>query len=536
MLKLLATTTVREVEAWADANDISYAELMQRAGRITAERAKRYLRTLPENEPARITVLVGPGNNGGDGLVAGLLIAQETSALVRFYLSKRRDESDPVFKPILDAGLFHVVAEDDQRYRVLYQNIASAHLIIDALYGIGTQPPLRDEAVKLLRTIRSALREEAPPPSVHTPATPQSAALRPYILAVDCPSGLNCDTGEVDTNTLTADETITFIAPKPGLVTFPGAAAVGKLSVTSLGIPDDLKPFKEARDFVVDSSYIRDHLPLRPTDGHKGTFGKALVVGGSKNYVGAPGLSAQAIYRTGAGLVTIASIPQVVSALAGDLLEPTWLLLSDTSDGIAPLSIDTMIPEIDQYNALLLGPGVGRADSTRQFITNLLTVKLPPLVIDADALNLLADTPDWHTTLPVNTILTPHPGEMARLCGIDTKDVQANRWTLAREKAALWNCIIVLKGAHTVIAAPDGKLAVLPFKNSALATAGTGDVLAGIITGLMTQGVKPFDAAICGAYLHGLAGEYAVEQMGSGRAVIATDVLAALPRALSAVE
>jgi NAD(P)H-hydrate epimerase len=535
MFKLLPVSAIREVEALADQNGIPYTEMMQRAGRITAERAKRYLRTLPENEPARVTVLIGPGNNGGDGLVTGIILAQETSALVRFYLVRRRDETDPVFKPVLEAGLFHIVAEDDQRYRVLYQNIASAHLIIDALFGIGTQPPLRDEALKLLRTIRSALREEPPQSPVHTPSVPQPVAPRPYILAVDCPSGLDCDTGDLDPNALTADETVTFIAPKPGLLTFPGAAAVGNLTITSLGIPDDFKPFKAARDFVVDSSYVREHLPPRPVEGHKGTFGKALVIGGSANYIGAPGLAAQAIYRTGAGLVTIGSIRQVIAALAGHLLEPIWLPL-DADDAISASSNVLLASEIATCNALLLGPGIGRADTTRDFINSLFTSTLPPLVIDADALNLLADTPNWHTSLSANTILTPHPGEMARLCQIDTKDVQSNRWSLARDKAVAWNCVLVLKGAHTIIAAPDGKLAVLPFKNSALATAGTGDVLAGIITGLLTQGVKPFEAAVCGAYLHGLAGEYAVGQAGSGRAVIASDVLAALPRALCVVE
>ncbi|MDX2140437.1 MAG: NAD(P)H-hydrate dehydratase [Chloroflexota bacterium] len=536
MFKLLSPATIREIEALADQNGISYAEMMQRAGRITAERAKSYLRTLPDREPARVTVLVGPGNNGGDGLVAGLILAQETSALVRFYLTSRRDETDPVFKPILDAGLFHVIAEDDQRYRVLYQNIASAHLILDALYGIGAQPPLRDEAVKLLRTIRSALREEAPHPPVSTPVAPQPAAPRPYILAVDCPSGLNCDTGDIDPNTLNADETVTFIAPKPGLLTFPGAAAVGTLTITSLGIPDDFKPLKAARDFVVGSSYVREHLPPRPVDSHKGTFGSALVLGGSAHYIGAPGLSAQSIYRTGAGLVAVGSIPRVISALAGHLLEPIWLPLEEADGAIAATSAEALRAEIGQYSTLLLGPGIGRAEGTRDLITDLLSPTLTPLVIDADALNLLADIPNWHASLPANTILTPHPGEMARLCQIDTKDVQSNRWSLAREKAAAWNCVIVVKGAHTVVAAPDGRLAVLPFKNSALATAGTGDVLAGIVTGLVTQGIKPFEAAVCGAYVHGLAGEYAVEQVGSGRAVIASDVLAALPRALAAVE
>ena len=164
------------------------------------------------------------------------------------------------------------------------------------------------------------------------------------------------------------------------------------------------------------------------------------------------------------------------------------------------------------------------------------TVQLPPLVIDADALNLLAKRGNWWDLLPENSIITPHPAEMGRLCQLDTRAVQADRWQLARDKAAEWNVIVVLKGAHTVITAPDGRLMVLPFKSDALATAGTGDVLAGIIVGLLAQGSAPFDAAVAGGYLHGLAGEIAAERVGSSRSVIASNVLSAIPQAFAASE
>ena len=534
MFKLLTVDAVREAERLANDSGLPYAELMQRAGRIVALRAKAMLATLPTGDPARVTVLVGNGNNGGDGLVAGRILAQETDAQVRFYIVKRREETDAVYKAVLDAGLFIAYGDDDLRYRVLHQMVASASLVIDALYGIGITLPLRQEASGLLRAALQALREPASPAPFSVLDTPSPQLPRPLVLAVDCPSGLDANTGAVDRNTLPADETVTFIAPKVGLFAFPGAASVGRVTVSSLGVADDLAPFKEAKTFVIDGDYVRQHLPARPIDAHKGTFGKAMVVGGSAQYVGAPGLAALAAYRAGAGLVTVAAPQPVVAALAGQMVEATWLPLTGDEDD--PV---TLARTAANYDSLLVGPGIGRGENTGMFIKMMLQTAVEPfatLVIDADALNWLADIADWHTLLPPNTILTPHPGEMARLTGVSSAEVQAQRLDLARSKAAAWYSIVVLKGAHTVVAAPDGKAAVLPIKTSALATAGTGDILAGIICGLLAQGVPPFEAAVCGAYIQGLSGAAAAKVVGSARSVIASDVLSAMGGVFKSLE
>ncbi len=377
---------------------------------------------------------------------------------------------------------------------------------------------------------------------------------------MDCPSGLDCDSGELDKNALPVDETVTFIAAKPGLFTFPGAAAVGAITVGSAGVPDKTETLKDVQRFVVDPDTVRDLLPARPVDGHKGTYGKALIVGGSVNYTGAPGLAARAAYRSGVGLVTVGAPSPTVAALAAHWMETTWLLfphdLGVLASGAAPL----IRKEAATFDALLIGPGMGREKTTGEMLTALLKTEahapvkrqamgfaatndendsddkqdqaLPPLVIDADALFLLAQMEDWWKLLPAETILTPHPGEMATLAGTNTKDVQSRRWQIAEEKAREWGVILVLKGAHTLIAAPDGRMAVLPFKTSALATAGTGDVLAGTITGMLAQGLKPFDAAVVAGYLHGLAGEQAALKVGSERSVVAGDVAEALADAL----
>ncbi len=565
MIKVVSVAQMREIEAAADASGMSYDTMMENAGHAAAARAMKIVAGLPD---ARVTVLVGPGNNGGDGLVAGRIIAQESSAVVRFYLLKRRDESDAHFKAVTDADLFVAYAEDDQQYRVLRNMVASADLVIDALFGIGAKLPFKDDAAKVLRNVNQALNErrsEKPQGVTINPAFPDkvSAPPVPYMLSLDCPSGLDCDSGELDKNAIKADETITFIAAKPGLVTFPGAGNVGKLSVAGIDIPEDLPPLKAINVTLVDAQMASMLLPVRPLDSHKGTYGKALIVAGSVNYIGAPSLAAQAAYRVGAGLVTVGAPQPVVAALAAQLAEPTWLLLPHDMGVLSEKAADLIREELPNCQALLLGPGWGRENTTRMMLTELFSVaseaqarrnrraigflsikqeaseaaekansNFPPLVIDADGLNLLSELDEWWKLLPPNTILTPHPGEMARLTKLDNQAVQSKRLEIASSKAAEWKAVVVLKGAHTIIAAPDGRTAILPFKTDALAKAGTGDVLAGTITGFLAQGSAAYDAAVAGTYVHALAGQLAAEWLGSTRSVMARDVIDSLSEAL----
>lgn len=532
MIKVCTVEQIRQIEANADAAGYSYDTMMQTAGRAVAHRIMHHVQRLTDPAEARVTFLIGAGNNGGDGLVAARIVSEETNALVRLYLLKRRD--DPIFEAAQARGLFIAHAEDDQRYRLLTNLIASAHIVVDALFGIGIEPPLRDTAAKLLREVTQALDLRDDPPEDRAinllELAPRQA--RPVIIAVDCPSGIDCDTGEVDRNTPTAAETVTFIAAKPGLFSFPGAAHVGDLIVAPLGIPANTEPLKSTLRIVIDADTARDMLPPRPADGHKGTFGTAVVVAGSKQYVGAVGLAAQGVYRAGAGYVRVAAPREVVSALAPQMLEVTWTPLDVLQGSLSPDAVSDVRQAAENAAALLFGPGMGGDDSVRAFVEALLNSgELPPLVIDADGLNHLVNIDQWWAKLPAETVLTPHPGEMARLTGRSTGYVQANRWEVVAESAQKWNAVVVLKGAHTLIAHPDGRVAVLPVKTSALATAGTGDVLAGMITGLRAQGTAAFDAAAAGAFLHATAGLIAAEQIGSERAVVAGDVLATVGQA-----
>ena len=376
MYKVVSVEQMRQIEAAADASGLSYDQLMQNAGRALAERVKELLAEAANPNDASITVLVGPGNNGGDGLVAGRILAEETSALVRFYLLKPRSDDDANFQAVRAANLFIANADDDQRYRVLTNMVASATIIIDALFGIGVQLPLRDDVAKVLRHIQQAIHEtEADAESeaysiLSRPSHGHSA--RPYVIAVDCPSGLDCDTGEIDKNTLYADETVTFIAAKPGHFNFPGAQAVGKLTISHIGVPANTEGLREEKRLIADAQSVRELLPARPADANKGTFGKVLVVGGSINYTGAAALCAMSAYRTGAGLVTVGAPGPVIAALAAHILEATWLLLPHDMGVIASSASTLLKEELPKFDALLVGPGMGREKTTRELLQGLL--------------------------------------------------------------------------------------------------------------------------------------------------------------------
>lgn len=537
MIAILPVDAVRRVEAFADSHGLSYATLMQHAGRVIAHRAQQILAMLPDPQQSRVTVLVGGGNNGGDGLVAGFLLAQSTSASVRFYLLKPRSDDDPVFAPVLQAGHLVVNAEDDADQRVLRTMVGSSQLIIDAVFGIGLTLPLRSDIRQKFREIRAALNIDYPiPPYTETAAFGTPSTIRPYVLAVDAPSGIDCGAGDADPAALPADETISFIAAKPGLLRFPAAALVGKLSLSTLGVPSTAPDLRHASDKLVDAQWLRNVIPGRPVDSNKGTYGKVLVVGGSEHYIGAPLLSAQAAYRTGSGLVTVAAPAPVAEMLAPQFLEATWKPLNHRHGNLSAEAVPELGPSLAEYDSVAIGMGIGQTEAAASFLTSLFTGRaLPPTVLDADALNILAAIPEWWKLLPAESVVTPHPGEMARLTGLTAAEVQENRLSVARTSAASWSTIVLLKGAHTVIAHPDGQCRVLPFKNPVLSTAGTGDILAGIISSLLGQGMKPFDAATAGGLIHGFSGEIVAGKNATTRGALAGEFSAAIPAVFAAL-
>lgn len=548
-MKVVTVAQMRAIEAASDAAGHTYAEMMERAGRAVAQA----LMARRDVQKQRILVLVGPGNNGGDGLVAARYLAQAGAEVACYLIRPRDPQSDENFRRLQELRVFCTNADADPDARRLRQLASGADIIIDALLGTGATPPLKGPIAQTLRVVGEVLQERtAPRPMerLRVGGIPEpTPTARPIVVAVDGPTGLDFDTGALDEAALPADLTVTFAYPKGGHFRFPGAAALGELLVADIGTDPALAADVDLE--VVTPEMVRGWLPPRPPDAHKGTFGRALVVAGSANYTGAARLAGAAAVRTGAGLVTVALPASIHTAVAATLAEATYLLLPHELGVLAEPAVEVLAEHAGQYDAMLVGPGLGQEKETAEFLAALLRgrerrpvgflraeatvvqpIPLPPLVVDADGLNLLARMEGWPSRLPPATILTPHPGEMARLMGCPVAEVQANRVAVARRQARKWGHVVVLKGAFTVVAAPDGRTVLEPFANPALATGGTGDVLAGILVALRAQGLGPFEAAAAGAYLHGLAGELARRRLGP-TGVAAGDLPPLIPEAIS---
>ena len=531
-MKIFAIAEMVAAEKASDAAGHSYDQMMEVAGRCVAEAIMaRY-----PIEGKSVLILVGPGNNGGDGLVAGRYLAQ-AGADVAFYLFRPRNpEKDHNFAQIQEMGLLVVEAGFDQRYRVLQTRLNITDLLIDALLGTGVARSIGGELAQLMQRVRVNLskgdNEQRSEGALISPSHPFALTLhltRPPahlpIIAVDCPSGLNCDTGALDTLAMPTDLTVTFAGPKRGHFIFPGAAACGELVVADIGIPADLPAVSAVNLELADADFVRENLPKRPSFGHKGSFGTAVIAAGSSHYWGAPMLAGRAAYRVGAGLVALAVPERIRPTVAGQLPEATYPPVED-KDTLSAASFQ-FLQETVKAQAMLVGPGLAAAAS---FMQALLTANdLPPLVVDADGLNFLAQTAAWSQKLPANTILTPHPGEMARLMDIPLADLkELDRVEIARAQAAKWGHIVLLKGAYTVVAEPNGRTCILPFANPALGAAGSGDVLAGTIVGLLAQGLEPYEAAVVGGYLHAAAAQLYPSRAG----LLASELADLLPHAL----
>jgi len=518
MAKLVTTEQMRALEATAVASGVSERELMAQAGLALAQEAWMALGTVDEKP---CLVLCGPGNNGGDGLVAAKHLA-EMGALVHVYLLRPRAAGDTEWEAVQALDLPVTLAEQDDGFEVLDRLLGQAALVIDALFGTGMRPaerPIEGSAAEILRRL-AAVRQMQP---------------GMQLIAADVPSGVDADSGFADPATVAADVTATFGCAKLGLYQVPGRTLAGRVEVIDIGIPAEA-----VRDLPYEDLRMRDlraAIPPRREDGNKGTFGRAFVVGGSQRYPGAVRLAAEAAARSGCGLVTLAA-PESIQHLLMGLPDPTHEPLPCTDGAVNADAARTLLRALGASNpaAVLMGPGLGLTDGTRTFVQHFLhgygTVcgLHVALVLDADALNVLAEQAEWNTWFEAPRVLTPHPGEMARLMGTTVEDVQSRRMAVAAEYARKTQSVVVLKGAGTVIAAPDGRARLSDVANSALAHGGTGDVLAGLIVGLLAQGVAPYDAASAAVWLQGEAAREVSDVYGAA-STLASDLVKALPEA-----
>jgi NAD(P)H-hydrate epimerase len=518
-MKIVTHEEMRAIEGAAVQAGISLDTLMENAGQAVARWVADRLVYLHSR---RILTLVGPGNNGGDGLCAARHLSR-WGANVTCYLCLSRPHSDPKRGLAGQAGVVFVDAAQDPGFAKLKSLAAESHLVLDAVLGTGRAraliPPISDEIRAVVGSVG------------------QARQARPLVVAVDVQTGLNADTGEFDPNGLFADVVLTLGAPKLGFYLRPLVNPAEHLVTLEIGIPEGAdRPVKvDAITEAMAASVLRP----RPIASNKGTYGRALVVGGSKMYIGAAYLATAAAAASGAGIVSLAAPRSVTETVAARLAEATYVPLVESEPG-APdpeVAARQIIQACERATALLVGPGLGQTPYIGPMLRRLLMGPLPdiPLAFDADGLNALARIPSWWEPQRRLAVITPHPGEMARLMDTTVEAVQNDRLGTARAAAARFGCVAILKGACTIVAHPDGRARISPWANAGLATGGTGDVLAGVVVSLLAQGAGPFDAATFAVYAHGLAGHIARARTGDA-AMVAGDVLADLPEAVRRLE
>ena len=485
----------RALDDWAiNELGIPGLDLMERAGSGLAELVARVA-------PAGLVAVVcGKGNNGGDGYVAARWLRERGREVRVLTLA-------PVEELRGDARANCERLPGDPPMAFSAESLAGAVVIVDAILGTGFAGEPREPAASAIEAINEA----------------QAA-----VVACDIPSGVNGSTGEVEGAAVVAQATATFHAAKPGLWIAPGKAHAGEVNVVDIGIPAG-GPAEPQIGLITDQ--VCDAVPRRGRESTKFAAGSVLVVGGSTGLTGAPCLAAEAAMRTGAGYVTACVPASLNQVFESRLLEVMTVPLADTDGAIASAALSVVLERAGRVQSLILGPGLGRSDETVAFARELAQRVEVPMLLDADGLNAHAGRLDALAARSAPTVLTPHAGELGRLLEIDSKEVSAHRLQCARRAAELAQAIVLLKGDDTIVAAPERLVGVNPGGAAALATAGTGDVLSGVIGALLAKQMDPFHAACAGAFVHAGAGRAAASAIGA-EGVIASDVIAALPRAL----
>jgi len=511
--RILSAEAMQEVDRQAiEEIGIPSLVLMENAARGVAEAVEAL-------DVDTVALFCGPGNNGGDGLALARHLDAAGYELAVFLVTGGKElQGDAARQREIcerqGIELFSVASDDDLEPVLAVAREADA--IVDALFGTGLSRPLEGTFAELVEAL-----DELPVTR----------------LAVDLPSGLNGTRTDVFGPCFDADLTVTFAALKPALVLPPAAERVGDVYVASLGIPpwlvDEVEEPDGARLYLLEGEELAEELLERPPDVHKGDLGHAVIVAGSPGKAGAAVLAARAAVRGGAGLVTAAVPEPLVPVVDGASLESMTWALPTGATGTFSGGLEPLLAFLDDKSALAVGPGLGQEESTREAIRRLVLEAPLPLVLDADGLNAFAGRLGELADRPAPTVLTPHPGEMGRLLGISSTEVQKDRLAAARRAAQEADAVVVLKGHQTLVASPDGTVHVNPTGNPGMATGGTGDVLAGLLVALLGRGEPELGAelaACLAVYLHGLAGDLAAEIQGE-EGLAARDVLDALPDA-----
>ena len=486
--------------------------LMERAG----SGATQVLFDFFEKRPKRVVVVAGRGNNGGDGFVMARLLKKQGIACEVILAAKKREVGGDARRNLQAfsrlRGRVEEVSALDQ-LPAAEKRLERCDVIIDALLGTGLNTAVKGIQAALIAGMNA---HGAP------------------IVAVDMPSGLQADSGQPVGCAVEATLTVTFGYPKLGQALYPGTAHVGQLACVDIGIAPQALTEVAPQLHVLTRREVGGQIRARHPESHKGDFGHALVLAGARGKSGAAVLSASAALRTGTGLVTLAGPQGLIPIFSSVLLEAMTAPQPERADGSLRLNERLLSQSLHGKSALVFGPGIGVSAETKRMARWLLKNSQVPLLIDADGLNCVASQVAMLKTAQAPVILTPHPGEMSRLTALSTGDIQARRLEVARQFAARYSCYLVLKGARSIIAAPDGRAWINPTGNPGMASGGMGDVLAGIIGGLLAQGYAPDVACCLGVFLHGAAADTFARQHGQA-GMLARDVIDNLPDTLSAL-
>lgn len=458
-----------------------------------------------------VTIVAGRGNNGGDAFAAARLL-HSRGIDVRTFLIGRKDgiSGDALVNMEILERIGIDIYELTEEYGTerLSAELAASALILDGIFGTG----LSRDVTGFTATVIDLMNASGPP-----------------ILSIDIPSGIDGKCGTIKGTCINAAATVTFCMPKTGLLLSPGCEHTGRLLTADIGIPPSAINRQDIRTWVIDRQMAASVLPFRKPDSNKGDCGRVFIITGSNGMTGSGCLASTAALRAGAGLVYTGVPASLAPIYCSRLTEPIVIPLEDCGTGIlAALCTESILEKLDRMDAVAVGPGLTVTDDIRRIVTFVIENCKAPLILDADALNAISSDPSVLKRLKTGAVVTPHPGEMARLMGMSIKDVQADRIGNASRFASEYGVTVALKGSRTVVAYPDGKVLINMTGNAGMATAGTGDVLTGIIAGIAAQGTDADAAAAAGVYLHGLAGDAAADYKGM-RGIVAGDLVDFLP-------
>ncbi|NLK20651.1 MAG: NAD(P)H-hydrate dehydratase [Epulopiscium sp.] len=485
--------------------------LMENASICILNEIKKDLRGITN---PKVSIICGQGNNGGDGLGAARhLFNRDIDVTIIFigdYLLLKGDarmnfdiaRTLQIPMEILKEGVFI----DDE----IANLIQKSDIIVDAIFGTGLSKKIKGVFSDLIDLINFYGK---------------------HIISVDIPSGVDSKTGAILGNAVKANKTITLALPKSGLYLYPGTECVGELVIGDIGIPKIVIDEIELKMNVLKNEEIKSLIPKRPPRSNKGTYGRVQVIAGSKGMTGAAALSCKGAFRIGAGVVNLAVPESINYVLEEKLTEAITTPLPEDSGKICEKSFDTIKSQLEKATVIAVGPGMGQTLEIVKFMEKLITNTTVPLVVDADGINAIAKNINMLKNLRVPVVLTPHPGEMGRLTGKSIEEILSEPIEIVREFCHRWNIILVLKDARTIIGHPDGEIYINTTGNSGMAVAGSGDVLTGIISGLIAQGMNPYKAAVLGTFLHGKAGDLVANELGL-HGMLAGDICNCIPKAI----